>query len=125
VIGSAHGSFWTASIIFGVGLFALDLAAMVFFINYLSVRQAVTPDRLLGRVTATLICLTVATAPLGGLAGGLVGEHWGLRTAMLLAGVGALLLGPLVAWLSPLMSMRVLPGPQELAVESVAEELTS
>jgi hypothetical protein len=44
---------------------------------------------------------------------------------MLLAGVGALLLGPLVAWLSPLMSMRVLPGPQELAVESVAEELTS
>jgi MFS family permease len=85
----------------------------------------VTPDRLLGRVTATLICLTVATAPLGGLAGGLVGEHWGLRTAMLLAGVGALLLGPLVAWLSPLMSMRVLPGPQELAVESVAEELTS
>ena len=125
VIGSAHGSFWTASIIFGTGLFALDLTAMVFFINYLSVRQAVTPDRLLGRVTATLICLTVATAPLGGLAGGLVGEHWGLRTAMLLAGVGALLLGPLVAWLSPLMSMRVLPGPQELALESVAEELTS
>ena len=125
VIGAAHGSFWTASIIFGAGLFALDLTAMVFFINYLSVRQAVTPDRLLGRVTATLICLTVATAPLGGLAGGWVGEHWGLRTAMLLAGVGALLLGPLVAWLSPLMSMRVLPGPQELALESVAEELTS
>jgi len=125
VMGSSTGGYWVASLIFGLGLFLLDLAAMIFFINYLSVRQAVTPDRLLGRVTATLICLTVATAPLGGLAGGLVGEHWGLRTAMLLAGVGALLLGPLVAWLSPLMSMRVLPGPQELAVESVAEELTS
>jgi MFS family permease len=125
VMGSSHGSFWIASIIFGAGLFALDLAAMVFFINYLSVRQAVTPDRLLGRVTATLICLTVATAPLGGLAGGWVGEHWGLRTAMLLAGAGALLLGPLVAWLSPLMAMRELPGPQEPALESVAEELTS
>jgi MFS family permease len=126
VMGSSTGSFWIASLIFGAGLFALDLAAMVFFINYLSVRQSVTPDRLLGRVTATLICLTVSTAPLGGLAGGWVGDHWGLRTAMLLAGAGAVMLVPLVAWLSPLMTMRELPGPQEPpAVESVAEELTS
>jgi MFS family permease len=125
VMASSTGGYWVASLIFGVGLFALDLGAMIFFINYLSLRQSVTPDRLLGRVTATLICLTVATAPLGGLAGGWVGEHWGLRTAMLLAGVGALLLAPLVAWLSPLMSMRELPGPQEAALESVAEELTS
>jgi MFS family permease len=99
---------------------------MIFFINYLSLRQAVTPDRLLGRVTATLICLTVSLAPLGGLAGGWVADHWGLRTAMLLAGGGALVLVPLVAWLSPLMQVRELPGPQEAAVtESVAEELTT
>ena len=86
---------------------------MIFFINYLTLRQAVTPDRLLGRVTATMICLTVSTAPLGGLAGGWVAEHCGLRAAMLLAGVGALLLAPLVTWLSPLARMRELPGPQE------------
>jgi Na+/melibiose symporter-like transporter len=126
VMGSSAGSFWIASLVFGVGLFALDLAAMIFFINYLSLRQSVTPDRLLGRVTATMICLTVATAPLGGLAGGWVGEHWGLRTAMLMAGAGALLLAPLVAWLSPLMKMRELPGPQDPAItESVTEELTN
>jgi MFS family permease len=126
VMGASTGSFWVASIIFGVGLFMLDLAAMIFFINYLSLRQSVTPDRLLGRVTATMICLTVATAPLGGLAGGWVGDHWGLRAAMLLAGAGALILAPLVAWLSPLMTMRELPGPQEPALtESVTEELTS
>ncbi len=126
VMGSSTGSFWVASIIFGVGLFMLDLAAMIFFINYLSLRQSVTPDRLLGRVTATMICLTVATAPLGGLAGGWVGEHWGLRAAMLLAGAGALILAPVVAWLSPMMKIRELPGPQEPALtESVTEELTS
>jgi MFS family permease len=123
LMGSATGGFWMASAIFGLGMFALDLAAMIFFINYLSLRQAVTPDRLLGRVTATLICLTVSTAPLGGLAGGWVAEHWGLRTAMLLAGAGAVLLTPLVAWLSPLMQVRELPSPQEPALESVAEEL--
>jgi MFS family permease len=125
LMGAATGSFWIASLIFGLGMFVLDLAAMIFFINYLSLRQSVTPDRLLGRVTATLICLTVSTAPLGGLAGGWIAEHWGLRTAMLMAGAGAVLLTPLVAWLSPLMGVRELPGPQEPpALESVAEEVS-
>ena len=124
VMGAAHGSFWTASIAFGAGLFLLDLGAMIFFINYLTLRQAVTPDRLLGRVTATMICLTVSTAPIGGLAGGWVAEHYGLRAAMLLAGAGALLLAPLVTWLSPLARMRELPAPQEpTATQSVAEEM--
>lgn len=124
VMGSASGPFWLASILFGGGLFLLDLGAMIFFINYLTLRQAVTPDRLLGRVTATMMCLTASTAPLGGLAGGWVAEHYGLRNAMLMAGVGALLLAPLVTWLSPLARMRELPGPQEpVMTESVAEEL--
>jgi MFS family permease len=124
VMGSAGGSFWTASLVFGGGLFLLDLGAMVFFINYLSLRQAVSPDRLLGRVTATMICLTVSTAPLGGLAGGWVAEHYGLRTAMLLAGAGALVLAPLLTWLSPVARMRELPGPAEPSTtRSVAEEM--
>jgi MFS family permease len=126
VMGSAMGPYWLASLLFGGGLFLLDLAAMIFFINYLSLRQAVTPDRLLGRVTATMICLTVATAPLGGLAGGWIGEHLGLRAAMMFAGVGSLLLAPLVVWLSPLSRMRELPKPQEPAVtESPLEEMTT
>jgi MFS family permease len=123
-MGSAGGSYWTASAAFGGGLFVLDLGAMIFFINYLSLRQAVTPDRLLGRVTATMICLTVATAPIGGLAGGWVAEHLGLRIAMLLAGAGILVLAPAMTWLSPLSRMRELPRPHEpSATQSVAEEM--
>jgi MFS family permease len=126
VMAASTGPFWLASVIFGGGLFMLDLGAMIFFINYLSLRQAVTPDRLLGRVTATMICLTVATAPLGGLAGGWIAEHHGLRAAMLFAGVGALLLAPLITWLSPLAGIRELPQPQEPAMtESVVEEQTT
>lgn len=124
VLGASTGGFVVASLTFGLGLFLLDFAAMTFFINYLTLRQTVTPDRLLGRVTATMICLTVATAPLGGLAGGWVAEHWGLRAAILLAGAGALAMIPLVAWTSPLARMRTLPGPQEVsAPDSVAEEM--
>ncbi|MBL0140694.1 MAG: MFS transporter [Betaproteobacteria bacterium] len=124
VLGAASGGHVVASVIFGLGLFLLDFSAMTFFINYLTLRQTVTPDRLLGRVTATMICLTVATAPLGGLAGGWIAEHWGLRVTILLAGAGALAMIPLVAWTSPLARMKTLTPPQEpTATESVAEEL--
>jgi MFS family permease len=124
VMGAAMGPAWAASLLFGGGMFLLDLGAMIFFINYLTLRQASAPDRLLGRVTATMICLTVATAPLGGLAGGWIAEHFGLRAAMLFSGVGALLLAPLVTWASPLAAMRELPRPQEpVGTESVTEEL--
>lgn len=126
VMGAATGPFWVASALFGGGLFLLDLGAMVFFINYLSLRQAATPDRLLGRVTATMICLTVSTAPAGGLLGGWTAEQLGLRAAMLLAGAGALVLAVLVTWASPLARMRELPRPQEpVGTESVPEEMAA
>lgn len=125
VVASSMGPPWVASMLFGAGLFLLDLTAMIFFINYLSLRQAATPDHLLGRVTATMICLTVAAAPLGGLGGGWVADHLGLRTAMALIAVGPLVLVPLVAWLTPLALVRELPEPQEPALtESLAEETT-
>jgi len=124
-IACSTGPYWIASAVFGGGLFLLDLGAMVFFINYLSLRQAAAPDAMLGRVTATMIGLTVAAAPLGGLMGGWIAQHLGLRAAIFVAGAGALALAPLVAWLSPIGRIRELPRPQESAImESVAEETT-
>ena len=106
VVGAASGSWLTASLVFGLGLCLLDFSAMAFFINYLTLRQSVTHDHLLGRVTATMICLTTITAPLGGLAGGWAAGHLGLRVAMLLVGLGALLLAPLVVLASPLARLH-------------------
>ena len=124
-VASAMGPAWLASILFGGGIFLLDLTAMIFFINYLSLRQAATPDQLLGRVTATMISLTISMAPLGGVAGGWIADHLGLRAAMTIVGACALLLAPLVAWLSPIALLRELPAPQEPAItESLAEETT-
>ena len=124
LMASAAGPGWLASLLFAGSLFLLDLAAMVFFINYLTLRQAVTPDRLLGRVTSTMIALTIAMAPLGGLAGGWTAEQIGLRATLAIAGAGAVVLAVLVTWLSPLSKMHTMPEPQEPAgTESVAEEL--
>jgi MFS family permease len=70
-----------------------------------------------------MICLTVAMGPFGGLAGGWIAEHAGLRAAIWFAGVGALLLVLLAAWITPLLRLRSLEEAEPRRVESVAEEL--
>ena len=122
-IGSATGGEVTASVMFGLGVAGLDFSAMVFFINYLTLRQSAAPEQMRGRVIATMICVTVAAAPLGGLAGGWLAQHFGLRTAIFAAGGGAMLLVLAVAWASPLLRLRSLEEAELRRVESVAEEL--
>jgi len=99
---------------FGSALFAFDFGAMLFFINYLTLRQAVTPDHLRGRVTSTLIFISVSLSPLGSLAGGLMGEYFGLRTTIAIAGGGGLLLGLVLFGFSPLKQMVTLPEPENI-----------
>ena len=82
---------------------------MLVFINFLALRQAVTPAPLLGRMTSTMRWLILLPAGLGALAGGWLGEHVGLRAALLFAGGSALLL-VVVAWQVPaIRSVRRLP----------------
>ena len=56
---------WFATLALGCAMLVFDFGAVLYGINYLSLRQAITPDRLLGRMTATMRFLTVAAAPLG------------------------------------------------------------
>jgi MFS family permease len=123
VMASAGGPPVVAFAMFALGMFLLDLTAMVFFINYLTLRQGLAPDRLLGRVTATMISLTVSMAPAGGLLGGWIAQHYSLRAAVLLAGVGALALAPLLACFSPVAQLRELPRHDTHRAESAAEEM--
>ncbi|MGH2353921.1 MAG: MFS transporter, partial [Chloroflexota bacterium] len=52
---------------------AFDVIYPLYDVNALSVRQSVTPDALLGRVNASMQVLEGGFAPLGALAGGLLG----------------------------------------------------
>ena len=73
--------------------------AVLYGINYLALRQAITPDRLLGRMTATMRFFTVASAPLGSLVGGALATAIGLRGTLLTVGVlGLVLSGAAVMW---------------------------
>lgn len=93
-----------------VALFAGNLGLMIFNINAQSLRQAITPDRLLGRVTATIRVITWGTAPLGALVGGIFGDVIGLWPTLLIAVAGRQLV---VLWVlaSPLRSLRETPRP--------------
>jgi len=71
----------------GAALFFFDLGAVVFFINYISMRQIMTPDALLGRVTATMRWAAVSLAPLGAILTGLLAELVGLRLTLAILGV--------------------------------------
>ncbi len=90
------------------GSFLLGVARPVFNITQLSLRQAITPDRLQGRVNATMRFIMWGVTPFGALAGGLLGSAIGLRPTLLLAAVGVLLA---VAWVaaSPLRSLVTAP----------------
>ncbi len=68
--GLIGGPPWLAGLLLGVAMLVFDFGAILYAINYLSLRQAITPDRLLGRMTATMRFVTVASAPIGSLVGG-------------------------------------------------------
>ena len=101
----------------GIAAFALRLmlfsvGAVFMFINFLALRQAVTPAPLLGRMTSTMRWLILLPAGPGALIGGWLGEHHGLRSALGFAGGSALLLA-LVAWRVPVIrNVRTLPRPE-------------
>jgi MFS family permease len=65
-----------------------------FNVNAITLRQVVTPTRLLARMNATYRMLIWGAAPVGAVAGGLLGSAVGLRTAVLIS---------LVAMTSPIL----------------------
>jgi hypothetical protein len=93
-------------------LVLFSAGAVLVFINFLAMRQAVTPEPLLGRMTSAMRWFTLMPAGPGALLGGVLGEAAGLQAAMAFAGVTALLLA-LWAWrFSAIANVKVLPKPE-------------
>ncbi|MDS0139707.1 MULTISPECIES: MFS transporter [unclassified Amycolatopsis] len=81
---------------------------IVYNVASVSYRQVICPDRLLGRMNASVRFVVWGTIPLGGLLGGALGEGLGLRGALWVAVAGE---AASVLWVvcSPLRHMRDLP----------------
>ena len=78
---------------------------VVYNVIQVSVRQAMTPERLLGRMNATMRFMTWGVVPIGSVLGAALGEWLGARAALVVGVLGTCLAFlPLV--LSPLRTMR-------------------
>ena len=98
-------------IAFAAMLMLSGVGGVLVFINFLALRQAVTPEPLLGRMTSTMRWLILLPAGPGALLGGWIGEHVGLPAALGASGCAALLLAGL-SWRSGLIrGLRRLPVP--------------
>ncbi|MBA3532451.1 MAG: MFS transporter [Ardenticatenales bacterium] len=83
----------------------MGASVMVFNINVLSLRQSITPDRLLGRVGATARFVVMGILPLGAVLGGIIAGQIGLRPTLVIAVIGGLFSG-LFFLFSPVVRLR-------------------
>ena len=88
-------------------------AAVVYVVNTVSLRQAITPNQFQGRVTASLRFVTWGVAPLGFLLGGILGETIGLQATLLVAVAGPLLSVACLV-LSPVPRLREPPSSEPI-----------
>jgi predicted MFS family arabinose efflux permease len=108
--GMIRGSTVVATAALGIGMLLFDFGAVLWGISYLSLRQAITPDRLLGRMTATMRFLAIAAAPLGSLVGGALATQIGLRETLWVVGLLGLTLSVVAMRWSPVRRHRHLPA---------------
>jgi predicted MFS family arabinose efflux permease len=86
-----------------------DGAFTVYTVNAMSLRQAITPDRLQGRISASIEFIVWTGLLVGSVAGGILGELLGARATLVVAGSTALI-ATLWVLLSPLAKLREQPA---------------
>ncbi|HZV92663.1 MAG TPA: MFS transporter, partial [Caldimonas sp.] len=113
LLSLAPASAWGVAA-FAATLMMFSTGAVFIFINFLALRQAVTPAPLLGRMTSTMRWLILVPAGPGALLGGWLGQHSGLRTSLAVAGVGSLLLAFAASRVGVVRGIKRLPSPDEV-----------
>ena len=111
-----------------IGGVFVGFGVVVYNVNQVGLRQAITPDRMLGRMNATMRLIVWGTIPIGALIGGILGTVFGLQPALWVAAIGdvpRLPAGPLLAGAEPSRD----PGPGRMTLSApmrcsaLAEEL--
>lgn len=111
---------WGA-VLAAVGYAVLGYGIIVYNVCSVSFRQAICPDGLLGRMNATCRFFIWGIAPIGGFAGGSLGEWIGVRGTLWAATAG-MLLCTLFLVFSPLRSMREVPAEPVPASDITARD---
>ncbi len=86
-----------------------SLTSPLYNINQVSLRQATTPDRVQGRMNATMRTIVWGTIPIGSFVGGILGAHIGVVQTIVLGGAVSVSAG---AWIlgGPAIRLREQPA---------------
>jgi hypothetical protein len=88
----------------------------IYEITSMSVRQAITPQRLLGRVSSCMYVIPAVMLPLGALTAGALAETIGVRETLWVSEAGAIAAAAALV-LSPLRRLKELPAIQREETE--------
>lgn len=81
---------------------------MIYNVNRSALRQAITPDKLRGRIGAGSMTMVSASVMLGSLTGGVIGDIWGVHEA-LYVGIVIMALAAIWVWRSPVPGIVEMP----------------
>jgi MFS family permease len=84
---------------------------VVYNVNQVSLRQTITPERMLGRMNATMRFIVWGTIPIGQIIGGLLATVFGVTTAIWVGSILGLF-AFLPVFFSPVRSLRTMPEPE-------------
>ena len=84
-------------------------STVAYNVNQVGLRQAITPDRMLGRMNATMRLIVWGTIPIGALIGGALGATIGLHAALWVSAAGATI-AFLPVLLSPVRGLHEIPA---------------
>ena len=85
---------------------------VIYNVTQISLRQAITPERIQGRMNSVMRFVVWGTIPLGSFVGGVLASQIGLKSTLIVGGLGSCL--PfLPVLLSPVRSVREMPEPIE------------
>ncbi len=97
---------WPATV---ASAFVGGFCGVTWNVNQVSLRQAITPPRMQGRMNASMRFIVWGTIPVGALLGGVLGGLIGLRETITIGAIGALV-AFLPVTLSPVRALREMPA---------------
>lgn len=97
-------SFWLAMLSF----FLLGAGPILWVVGSTTLRQAITPERMMGRVSAINSTATYGARPLGALLGAAISARWGMD-ACLVAAAAAFVVQALIIVMSPAARLANIP----------------
>ncbi|MEY2954238.1 MAG: hypothetical protein RLZZ401_2325 [Pseudomonadota bacterium] len=99
---------WPTGWLAAWAFFLFGLGPIIWTITSVTLRQTVTPQAMLGRVSAMFLTVNMGARPLGAALGALVGATWGEPACLVLALLGFCVQAAVIFW-SPVRALQTLP----------------